>query len=79
MIDSMAFHKYSVFIRYLILMKYRSRTDIVGLILEAANGGGVYQDKDNVQSLPVLCTVKGIPNSSTRKWFDRLRRRKAIL
>jgi predicted transcriptional regulator len=40
MIDSIAFHKYSVFIRYLILMKYRSRTDIVGLILEAANGGG---------------------------------------
>jgi len=40
MIDSIAFHKYSVFIRYLILMKYRSRTDIVGLILEAANDGG---------------------------------------
>ena len=40
MIDSIAFHKYSLFIRYLILMKYRSRTDIVGLILEAANGGG---------------------------------------
>jgi predicted transcriptional regulator len=26
-------------------MKYRSRTDIVGLILEAANGGGVTKTK----------------------------------
>ena len=38
MIDSTASHKY--LICYKILMKYRSRTDIVGLILEAANGGG---------------------------------------
>jgi predicted transcriptional regulator len=29
----------------LILMKYRSRTDIVGLILEAANGGGATKTK----------------------------------
>src|SRR3954462_15020255 len=45
MIDSIAFHKYSVFIRYLILMKYRSRSDIVGLILESANGGGATKTK----------------------------------
>src|ERR671939_840360 len=38
MIDSTASHKYLVC--YKIVMKYRSRTDIVGLILEAANGGG---------------------------------------
>src|SRR5205823_13761037 len=38
MIDSTASHKY--LICYNIVMKYRSRTDIVGLILEAANGGG---------------------------------------
>src|ERR671938_1494385 len=37
MIDSTASHKYLIF--YNIIMKYRSRTDIVGLILEAANGG----------------------------------------
>ena len=48
-------------------MKYRSRTDIAGLILEAANGGGATKTRDNVQSLPVLCPVKGIPDSSTRK------------
>src|SRR6478672_3644695 len=45
MIDSIAFHKYLAFISYLILMKYRSRTDIVGLILEAANGGGATKTK----------------------------------
>ena len=39
MIDSTASHKYQIFY-YKIVMKYRSRTDIVGLILEAANGGG---------------------------------------
>src|ERR1043166_6668658 len=38
MIDSTASHKYLIY--YKILMKYRSRTDIAGLILEAANGGG---------------------------------------
>ena len=38
MIDSTASHKYLIY--YKIVMKYRSRTDIVGLILEAANGGG---------------------------------------
>ncbi|MFL6458292.1 MAG: winged helix-turn-helix domain-containing protein, partial [Nitrososphaeraceae archaeon] len=31
-------HKYQIFYNN-IVMKYRSRTDIVGLILEAANGG----------------------------------------
>lgn len=35
----MATHKYSVTDYELIRMKYRSRTDIVGLILEGANGG----------------------------------------
>jgi hypothetical protein len=60
-------------------MKYRSRTDIVGLILEAANGGGSYQDKDNVQSISVLCTVKGIPDSSIRKQSIRISRRSTIL
>jgi predicted transcriptional regulator len=38
MINSTASHKYLIFY-YNIVMKYRSRTDIVGLILEAANGG----------------------------------------
>ena len=38
MIDSTASHKYAIFYSN-IVMKYRSRTDIVGLILEAANGG----------------------------------------
>src|ERR687883_380616 len=37
MIESTASHIYPV--KYNILMKYRSRTDIVALILEAANGG----------------------------------------
>ena len=32
-------HKYPNGYQVLILMKYRSRTDITGLILEAANGG----------------------------------------
>src|SRR5436309_8424760 len=43
MIDSTASHKYLIY--YKILMKYRSRTDIVGLILEAANGGGATKTK----------------------------------
>src|ERR687884_432528 len=38
MIESTASYKYQIFYNN-ILMKYRSRTDIVGLILEAANGG----------------------------------------
>src|SRR2546425_11961559 len=37
MIDTIASHKYSIF--YDIIMKYRSRTEIVAMILEAANGG----------------------------------------
>ena len=37
MIDSTASHKYLIF--YNIIMKYRSRTEIVAMILEAANGG----------------------------------------
>ena len=40
MINSTASHKYLIFY-YNIVMKYRSRTDIVGLILEAANGGAI--------------------------------------
>src|ERR1043166_7802877 len=43
MIDSTASHKYLIY--YKIVMKYRSRTDIVGLILEAANGGGATKTK----------------------------------
>ena len=43
MIDSTASHKYLIF--YNIIMKYRSRTDIVGLILEAANGGRATKTK----------------------------------
>src|SRR5919197_3642878 len=43
MIDSTASHKYLIF--YNIVMKYRSRTDIVGLILEAANGGRATKTK----------------------------------
>src|SRR5919205_3920519 len=43
MIDSTASDKYSIC--YNIVMKYRSRTDIVGLILEAANGGGATKTK----------------------------------
>ena len=43
MFDSTASHKYSIC--YNIVMKYRSRTDIVGLILEAANGGGATKTK----------------------------------
>ena len=38
MIDSTASHKYQIFY-YKIVMKYRSRTEIVAMILEAANGG----------------------------------------
>jgi predicted transcriptional regulator len=38
MIESTAPYKYQIFYNN-IVMKYRSRTDIVGLILEAANGG----------------------------------------
>ena len=37
MIDSKDSHKYLIF--YNIIMKYRSRTEIVAMILEAANGG----------------------------------------
>ena len=44
MIDSTASHKYSISY-YNIIMKYRSRTDIVGLILEAANGGRATKTK----------------------------------
>ena len=44
MINSTASHKYLIFY-YNIVMKYRSRTDIVGLILEAANGGGATKTK----------------------------------
>ena len=44
MIDSTASHKYSICYNN-IVMKYRSRTDIVGLILEAANGGGATKTK----------------------------------
>jgi predicted transcriptional regulator len=40
MINITASHKYLIFY-YNIVMKYRSRTDIVGLILEAANGGAI--------------------------------------
>jgi predicted transcriptional regulator len=38
MIDTTALHKY-LFSIHMIVMKYRSRTDITVLILEAANGG----------------------------------------
>jgi predicted transcriptional regulator len=38
MIESTAFHKYQIFHNN-IVMKYRSRTEIVAMILEAANGG----------------------------------------
>jgi predicted transcriptional regulator len=38
MIESTASYKYQIFYNN-IVMKYRSRTDIVALILEAANGG----------------------------------------
>jgi predicted transcriptional regulator len=38
MIDSTAFHKYLIFYSNT-AMKYRSRTEIVAMILEAANGG----------------------------------------
>ena len=38
MIDTTALHKY-LFSIHRIVMKYRSRTDITVLILEAANGG----------------------------------------
>ena len=39
-------------------MKYRSRTEIVGLILEAANGGGATEDKNNVQSISIICSLR---------------------
>ena len=38
MIESTVFHKYQIFHNN-IVMKYRSRTEIVAMILEAANGG----------------------------------------
>src|ERR671938_536309 len=38
MINSTTFHKYLIFYNN-IAMKYRSRTEIVAMILEAANGG----------------------------------------
>jgi predicted transcriptional regulator len=38
MIESTASHKYQIFYNN-IVMKYRSRTEIVAMILEAANGG----------------------------------------
>ena len=56
-------------------MKYRSRTDIVHLILEAANGGASYKIKDNVQSVLVLRTVKRIFDGSNRERSVGIRRR----
>src|ERR1051325_3029258 len=38
MINNTTFHKYLIFYNN-IIMKYRSRTEIVAMILEAANGG----------------------------------------
>jgi predicted transcriptional regulator len=38
MIESTASHKYQIFYNNFV-MKYRSRTEIVAMILEAANGG----------------------------------------
>ncbi|MGA9150170.1 MAG: hypothetical protein WBZ36_06315 [Candidatus Nitrosopolaris sp.] len=35
-------------------MKYRSRSDIVGLLLDAANGGGATKTKLSSKSLPQL-------------------------
>jgi predicted transcriptional regulator len=40
-------------------MKYRSRTDIVGLILEAANGGGATKTKIMYKALISYNLMKG--------------------
>ena len=42
-------HKYRNGYQVLILMKYRSRTDITGLILEAANGGATKDEKSCIK------------------------------
>ena len=52
----------------MILMKYRSRTDISVLILEADQWWS-HKDKNNVQSIPDLFAVKRIPYNVIREWI----------
>ena len=55
-------------------MKYRSRSDIIGLILEAANGGAS-QNQYHVQGLFDLFTNERISWATNTKRIDRLRKR----
>ena len=56
-------------------MKYRSRTDIVHLILEELLMEEHYKIKDNVQSVLVLRTVKRIFDGFNRERSVGIRRR----
>ncbi|MFL6425738.1 MAG: winged helix-turn-helix domain-containing protein [Nitrososphaeraceae archaeon] len=55
-------------------MKYRSRTEIVAMILEAANGG-VTKTKIMYKGFSELCTVKRIPLCANCKQLVRIFRR----
>jgi hypothetical protein len=49
-------------------MKYRSRTDIVSQILEAANGGATKTKIMYVQGVPFVRAAKGIPVGAGGEW-----------
>ena len=53
-------------------MKYRSRSDIVGLILESANGGGATKTKIMYKAFLSYAQTKGILDGFVRKWFARV-------
>jgi predicted transcriptional regulator len=63
MIETTALHKY-LFSIHRIVMKYRSRTDITVLILEAANGGAT---KTKIMYKSFLSTVERIPYNAIGK------------
>ena len=52
-------------------MKYRGRTEILGNILDAANGED-NQDKNYVQNFTKLWAIKGIPFCFGRKQSNRI-------
>jgi predicted transcriptional regulator len=58
-------------------MKYRSRTDIVSQILEAANGGATKTKIMYVQGVPFVRAAKGIPVGAGGEWAAGLPGRRA--
>ena len=53
-------------------MKYRSRTDITGLILEAANGGAT-KTKIMYKSILIICAVERVSLNVAGKRTIRIR------